>query len=124
MSKAIDDVVEERLRQIAREGWTYEHDDQHSGGELCAAGGCYALYADAYPNQGEPPPAWPWAPEWWKPKDFRRDLVRAAALVIAEIERFDRRPCDHRNATTEFLADLADRNHCPDCGKTSTELPQ
>jgi hypothetical protein len=27
---------------------------------------------------------------WWKPKDRRRDLVRAAALIIAEIERLDR----------------------------------
>lgn len=33
---------------------------------------------------------WPWALEWWKPKDNRRNLIRAAALVIAEIERLDR----------------------------------
>ncbi|MBB2698904.1 UNVERIFIED_ORG: hypothetical protein GGI66_003581 [Rhizobium esperanzae] len=40
---------------------------------------------------GDRPPArWPWSDEWWKPKDRRRDLVRAAALLIAEIERLDR----------------------------------
>lgn len=33
---------------------------------------------------------WPWAGDWWKPKDRRRDLVRAAALLVAEIERLDR----------------------------------
>lgn len=33
---------------------------------------------------------WPWDREWWKPKDRRRNLVRAAALLIAEIERLDR----------------------------------
>jgi hypothetical protein len=35
---------------------------------------------------------WPskWAEHWFKPKDPRRDLVRAAALCIAEIERLDR----------------------------------
>jgi len=30
-----------------------------------------------------------WAREWWKPKDRRRDLIRAAALIVAEIERLD-----------------------------------
>ena len=33
---------------------------------------------------------WPWAASWWKPKNRRRDLVRAAALIVAEIERIDR----------------------------------
>lgn len=37
---------------------------------------------------------WPWtgwATEWFKPKDDRYNLVRAAALLLAEIERLDRR---------------------------------
>jgi hypothetical protein len=33
---------------------------------------------------------WPWHDDWWKPKDRRRDLIRAAALIVAEIERLDR----------------------------------
>jgi hypothetical protein len=33
---------------------------------------------------------WPWEDKWWKPKDRRRDLVRAGALIVAEIERLDR----------------------------------
>ncbi|MFN3321313.1 MAG: hypothetical protein ACK43M_21435, partial [Allorhizobium sp.] len=33
---------------------------------------------------------WPWGIEWWKPTDRRRDLVKAGALIIAEIERLDR----------------------------------
>lgn len=41
---------------------------------------------------GEPkaPSKWPWDAAWWKPTDRRRDLVKAAALLIAEIERIDR----------------------------------
>ena len=35
---------------------------------------------------------WPWSLDWWKPKDPRRDLVRAGALIVAEIERLDRQP--------------------------------
>jgi hypothetical protein len=33
---------------------------------------------------------WPWDRKWWKPTDRRRDLVKAAALILAEIERLDR----------------------------------
>ena len=33
---------------------------------------------------------WPWDRQWWKPKSRRRNLVRAAALLIAAIERIDR----------------------------------
>jgi hypothetical protein len=33
---------------------------------------------------------WPWDLKWWKPTTPRRDLVKAAALIVAEIERLDR----------------------------------
>jgi hypothetical protein len=36
------------------------------------------------------PKMWPWARQWWKPTGARRDLVKAAALLLAEIERIDR----------------------------------
>lgn len=90
MSKATDDVIEERARQMGAEGWTPEHDDLHGRGDLAVAGACYAMHTDAHSDAGDPPPEWPWEPEWWKPKGTRRDLVRAAALIIAEIERIDR----------------------------------
>ena len=90
MSSAIDDVIAERRRQIEAEGWTEAHDDRNSKCEMAVAGGCYAMFTDAYPNDGEPPRYWPWASEWWKPKNYRRDFVRAAALILAEIERIDR----------------------------------
>lgn len=93
MSKATDDVLAERQRQIEAEGWTEEHDDAHEVGDLAAAGASYAGSAWLWLRCGEPDPAptlWPWAAEWWKPKNPRRDLVRAAALLIAEIERLDR----------------------------------
>ena len=38
-------------------------------------------------RQGITPPHWPWALNWWKPKDRRRDLIRAGALIVAELER-------------------------------------
>lgn len=36
------------------------------------------------------PRLWAWHSRWWKPKDRRCNLVRAGALIVAEIERLDR----------------------------------
>lgn len=93
MSKALTDVIAERGRQMSGEGWTPEHDDQHTCGELAAAAACYANPAPWGVNPASvkvPPRGWPWSARWWKPKDRRRNLVRAAALLVAEIERLDR----------------------------------
>ena len=52
---------------------------------------------------------WPasWSTDWWKPKTPRRDLVRAAALLIAEIERIDRKDrLERRDVRTRQHADL------------------
>ncbi|SDD93892.1 hypothetical protein SAMN05216337_101796 [Bradyrhizobium brasilense] len=81
-------AIAERYRQIEQEGWTVDHDDDHSEGQLAAAGGAYAMYAGC--NLPVAPHEWPWAARWWKQAGFRRDLVKAAALIIAEGEKFDR----------------------------------
>lgn len=78
-----DEIVAERRRQVEVEGWTPEHDDAHSHGELAQAAACYALGSRTASR-------WPWDAEWWKPTNRRRELVKAAALIIAEIERLDR----------------------------------
>lgn len=33
------------------------------------------------------PYGWPWHDHWWKPKGVMSNLVRAAALIIAEMGR-------------------------------------
>ncbi len=87
-SPAILDVISERQRQRAVEGWTSEHDDAYQNSELADAAACYAIHAH---NQGFSTPAhWPWSPDWWKQSGTRRDLVKAGALILAEIERLDR----------------------------------
>lgn len=84
-------VLAERQRQISHEGWTAAHDDALEEGDLAVAGACYAQCAGVNETENrEPPPSWPWDKRWWKPRDFRRDMVRAGALIIAEGERFDR----------------------------------
>ena len=99
----IDEIAAERRRQIEVEGWTPEHDDGHDCREMAQAAACYAeqyagrqwVYHDAeygpeHYQADEPHDDWPWDESWWKPKDPRRDLIRAAALLVAEIERLDR----------------------------------
>lgn len=94
------DIFAERRRQAEREGFTTQHDDTYRAGELLAAAGCYIDNAQAVKRGGPghlpgmAPTGWPWAPGWWKPKDYVRDMVRAGALVLAEIERRDRRRDD------------------------------
>ncbi|MDV7920390.1 hypothetical protein R4K20_01690 [Pseudomonas aeruginosa] len=83
------DVQAERRRQVEAEGWTPEHDDEHNGGELADAAACYALSAAGWSTYAARE-RWPWPLEWWKPSTARRDLVKACALALAEIERLDR----------------------------------
>lgn len=80
-------LVAERKRQIEKEGWTQAHDVAWSTPEeMLKAAECYLTHADAYPNTGQPPASWPWDAEWWKPKDFLKDKIRAAALIIAAMD--------------------------------------
>lgn len=87
MTQAAADVLAERARQISDEGWTPEYDDQWTKGQLRHAASCYALNYRHY--AAEVTRNWPWA-SFWKPSTERRDLVKAGALILAEIERLDR----------------------------------
>ena len=86
-----EEIAAERRRQIEVEGFTAEHDADHAGGELFAAGKAYLMHATTRPDADYrfygPAAIWPWEARWWKPKDRRRDLIRAGALFMAEMER-------------------------------------
>lgn len=88
------DVLAERCRQIDDEGYTTERDDQYTQGQLADAAGAYAFWAHIcnweHYKVTTVPASWPWSPEDWKPADQRKMLVRAGALILAEIERLDR----------------------------------
>lgn len=88
LSPFMQAVVAERFRQIEGEGWSVEHDDAHDIRDLAAAGATYALTAGC--ERRFKPATWPWDMDWYKPAGFRRDLVKAGALIIAEGEKFDR----------------------------------
>lgn len=113
IERVLADVRAERLRQVTDEGWTPEHDDQHQEGELARAGAIYAVLgglpgplrtdtvrevAESLARRRFPAfmlavvvrAIWPFSWHWFRPRSPRRDLVRAAALMLAEIERQDR----------------------------------
>jgi len=97
LSDAARDVLTERRRQITTKGWDHDHDDAQRNDEIAAFAAVYAMPEGARD--------WPaketgfgrtfaeaLIPFCWEPKfgDRRRDLVKAAALLVAEIERIDR----------------------------------
>lgn len=98
MKTGIELITEERNRQIAEEGWSPEHDDEHINHEIAIAAVCYALPEEVhYPDMGiwvtERDEMWPWDLKWWKPSpnDRVRELVKAGALIAAEIDRLQRK---------------------------------
>lgn len=89
-------IFAERERQKFDEGWTAEHDAEHTYGELADAAASYAMTPDTRVTitavcmeRDGLPPTWPWDKQWWKPTpDNRiRELVKAGALIAAEIDR-------------------------------------
>lgn len=93
IDKTLQMVFQERLRQMVQEGYSLEHDDGHTEGQMALLAAAYVLSSrsehmtvplnytlealEFYEN---------WA-AWFKPKDPIRDLVRAGALILAELER-------------------------------------
>ena len=107
-------ITAERERQITKEGWTAEHDDEHAVGELALLAALYAtpillhivnIYEDSV--TWNDPYGWTgWDEEWDKRKrsvmnniipnhslsrkERIRNLVKAGALIAAEIDRLQR----------------------------------
>lgn len=115
-------IAAERARQMREEKWTPEHDDEHRGMELSRAAICYA-HRDAtarpcycytsremstvcplHAGATWAPRGWPWSQHWWKPStDPVRNLVKAGALIAAEIDRLTREAAQARRPNTSGL---------------------
>jgi hypothetical protein len=95
----LEEIRAERERQQIEECHSRHGDIAWDQGELALVASCYcqsAVYPRLFSRSGDSfavPHGWP--ATWnlrsqWKPKNPRRDLIRAAALIVAEIERLDR----------------------------------
>lgn len=94
-------ILAERVRQELVEGYDASHDDQYDDGNLAAVGTMYYQRAIGLPlmmteapnSDGDRvvvPVGFPWDADFWKPKTTRRDLERAGALFLAEVDRLRR----------------------------------
>ena len=92
----VDEIANERKRQINELGWSYEHDSIHEKGELALVAALYATPIQLFKKEklaegilfNDP---WPWNYCYDKRKlrNRRELLIKAGALIIAEIERLD-----------------------------------
>jgi hypothetical protein len=100
MKTGIELIAEERQRQIEVEGFTSQHDDKHSNGELANAAAVYAIDPMGGDASNMVQTLWPWDKSWLKiscnentednPVGRIRDLQKAGALIAAEIDRLQR----------------------------------
>jgi hypothetical protein len=102
----VEELATERVRHISGEGYTLEHDDEHVDGEIAAGAAAYCLAAanridgigavqvnaTAIPGTRVDAirKAWAWGMGSFKPTTARRNLIKAGAMIIAEIGRIDR----------------------------------
>lgn len=89
---AIDLIAKERKRQISK-GFNWRHDDEHNCHQLSDAA---IVYAAPGPLRYQVMNWWPWDKKWLKEDDSFttegriRELIKAGALIVAEIERLQR----------------------------------
>lgn len=92
MKTAIELISEERQRQGSVEGYSNAHDDTLTDEELIDASLCYVAAATSLEhNLGDV--TWPRGNKWIQTSgagDDIRNLVKAAALIAAEIDRRQR----------------------------------
>lgn len=92
LSKGTCDVLAERARHTTALNWSAEHDLGYKNHELVKAAMSYADPLAATPEHKETPPKanlWPWELKWWRPSSYRRNLIKAIALLLAELDRHD-----------------------------------
>jgi hypothetical protein len=114
MKNGAELIAEERRRQIEKEGWTAEHDDEHTKGEMALVAALYASPIQLFKKKEQDGnisfiDPWPWYEliemtryesqggiECVKARDKRkkhsrkRTLIIAGALIAAEIDRIQR----------------------------------
>lgn len=82
---AIDLVKKEREKQISKHGYTTVHDRQHPKKAVLYGALAYLNSVIYSSNVGIED--WPFKEESFKPEGDIKNLVKAAAMIIAEIDK-------------------------------------
>lgn len=91
-NQVLKDIQAERERQIAK-GYDAAHDDEHGDGSIKLAAQSFISSAiGTQRSRSNAFQTWPWddVPNDLLTDDSRTALVKAAACIVAEIERLDR----------------------------------
>lgn len=88
MSIGIEKLATERVRQIEEKGYDAEHDHNHV---LLLRWGAQAYLRHAIAlDEGVDLTAeecqWPWSEEFWKPGTAEEDLIKAGAMIAADLD--------------------------------------
>ena len=105
----LSEIGAERERQLKEKNYTRAHDDDHDAGELAHAAATYTILSAERKDRRKDIMElveesddkglkeykrelrfWPWPINWLRLEERREDLIKAAALIVAEIERLDR----------------------------------
>lgn len=106
-ARVLEEVRAERDHQRVEKKYSRESDDLYPGGQLARAGVTYAYFGSMLAGAMKPHPEhlrflWPWNWVSFNPRpDARQALVRAAALIVAEIEKMDRAAARGRRPDAE-----------------------
>ena len=90
LKTGVELIALERQRQVDIEGWSKEHDQEHNCGQLSDAAVCYAMRGYWKKRLSTwVGVIWPFDAAWYKPspEDRVKELVKAGALIAAEIDR-------------------------------------
>lgn len=125
-------IVAERMEQVQKHGYTIERDQAYTPDVLVLAAVSYLNAAVDQltstridgPHLTQPDPlTWPdsWPSAAWRPSTTRDNLVKAAALIWAEIDRLDHAPIDANTAPFFRRSDpetIIPGRTCRECGCT------
>lgn len=98
-------IAAERQRQVEAEGFDPRHDDNYENDELVRAASSYliagrrdldgtVMVSDDEIADG----CWPWDAEWFKPSTPKANLIKAGALIAAELDRLVRAEAEANGA--------------------------
>lgn len=96
---SVGQIAIERARQKSAESYDHTHDIMHPTDEFCRAAIAYAVHdVSVIPTKGSVEGWWPekWDADMFKPKDRKRNLVRAGALIAAAIDRLQYEDIDEQ----------------------------
>lgn len=82
----LEQITEERLKQIAKYGWSGYHDVMYKDQELLKAAAAYlmhCLHGGAWASY------WPWDMSTFKDEGYVENLKKVGAFVAAELDRLN-----------------------------------